>query len=114
MKSFILDDNNDLTLDSLGNIRVEDGLEAYRQHILNEIKLQQYEYPYDLTRGINWLGYVLGQTANLTMWQAQFLDLITSMPFIKSIADWKYNINEHNLQFNLVVNTDLGEITIRG
>lgn len=114
MKSFITDENNDLTLDKWGNIRMEDGIEAYRQHIINEIRLQQYEYPYDLTRGINWLGYVLGHTVNITMWQSQFLSLISSMPFVKNITDWKYNINENNLQFNLVVNTDLGEINIRG
>lgn len=114
MKSFITDENNDLTLDKLGNIRMEDGIEAYRQHIINEIRLQQYEYPYDLTRGINWLGYVLGHTANITMWQSQFLGLISNIPFVKNIMDWKYNVNENNLQFNLVVDTDLGEIDIRG
>lgn len=114
MKSFITDENNDLTLDNLGNIRFEEGIEAYRQHIVNEIRLQQYEYPYDLTQGINWMGYVLGQKPNLVMWQSQFLGLISKMSFVKSILDWKYNIDGNNLLFNLVVDTDLGEITIRG
>ena len=114
MKGFITDENNDLTLDKWGDIRIESGIEAYRQHIINEIRLQQYEYPYDLTRGVNWLGYVLGHNANITMWQSQFLTIITGMYFVKNIMDWKYNIKENVLQFNLVVNTDLGEITIRG
>ena len=114
MKGFITDENNDLTLDKLGNIRMESGIEAYRQHLINEIRLQQYEYAYDLTKGVNWLGYVLGQTANISMWQSQFLDLITSTPFVKNILDWKYNINGNILQFNLVVDTDLGQIDIRG
>lgn len=114
MKSFITDENNDLTLDELGNIRIESGIEAYRQHIVNEIKLQQYEYPYDLTKGINWMGYVLGQKPNLTMWQAQLLGMVSKTSFVKSILDWKHNIDGNNLLFNLVVDTDLGEITIRG
>lgn len=114
MIGFITDENNDFTLDKWGNIRLEDGIEVYRQHIVNEIRLQQYEYPYDLTQGVNWLGYVLGQTANITMWQAQFLGIITQMSFVKNILDWKYNINGKNLQFRLVVDTDLGQIDIRG
>jgi hypothetical protein len=114
MKSFITDENNDLTLDKWGNIRLEDGVEAYRQHIINVIRLQQYEYPYDLMRGINWIGYVFGQTANLTVWESQLFEVISKMSFIKNILDWKYNIEGNVLQFNLVVNTDLGEITIRG
>lgn len=114
MRSFITDDNNDLTLDNLGNIRMETGIEAYRQHIINEIKLQQYEYPYDPSRGINYLGYILGQTGNLVAWEAQVLDTINSMSFVKKIVEWKTNINGNNLLFQLVVDTDLGEINIRG
>jgi len=114
MKSFITDDNNDLTLDNLGNIRMEEGIEAYRQHLVNEIRLQQYEYAYDLTKGVNWMGYVLGQTGNIMMWESQFLALITNTSFVKKILDWKYNVVDNKLLFNLVVDTDLGQIDIRG
>lgn len=114
MKSFITDENNDLTLDKWGNIRMEDGIEAYRQHIVNEIRLQQYEYPYNLNLGINWMGYILGQTGNLVAWESQVLDMINAMPFVKKIVDWKTNVNKNTLLFQLVVDTDLGQIDIRG
>ena len=114
MKSFITDDNNDLTLDKWGNIRFEEGIEAYRQNIVNELRLQQYEYPYDPNKGVNYLGYILGQTGNLVAWESQVLDLINSMPFVNRVVDWKTNIVNRNLLFRLVVDTDLGQIDIRG
>lgn len=116
MIGFILDDNNDLALDSLGNIRMEDGIETYRQHIVNILRLQQYEYPYDLTAGINWLEYVLGGKPNLAVWQAQVLGAIKSLSFVKSIKDWRYDVERSNgnLLFRLVVETDLGDITFEG
>lgn len=114
MKGFITDNNNDLTLDKWGNIRMEDGIEAYRQHIVNEIKLQQYEYPYNLNKGINYFGYILGQTGNLVAWESQVLDAINAMPFVKKIVGWETNIKNNNLLFELIVDTDLGEINIRG
>jgi len=114
MKSFITDENNDLTLDKFGNIRFEDGIEAYRQHIINEVRLQQYEYRYDPERGINYLGYILGQTGNLVAWESQVLDAINAMPFIRQIIEWKTNIVNNNLLFQLVVDTDLGRIEIKG
>ena len=114
MKSFITDENNDLTLDKWGDIRVEEGIEAYRQHIINEIRLQQYEYPYNPNKGINYLGYVLGQTGNLVAWESQVLDAINEMPFVTRIIDWKTNIKDNVLLFQLVVDTDLGQIDIRG
>lgn len=114
MIGFITDNNNDLMLDSVGNLRMDDGVEAYRQHIINRVRLQQYEYQYDLTRGINWLGYLLGNSLNINIWQAQFLSLINSIDFVKSIIDWKYDINDRNLQFRLIVNTEYGNIEFKG
>lgn len=114
MKSFITDENNDLTLDKFGDIRFEDGIEAYRQHIINEVRLQQYEYRYDPERGINYLGYILGQTGNLVAWESQVLDTINAMPFIRQVIEWKTNIVNNNLLFQLVVDTDLGRIEIKG
>ena len=114
MISFITDDNNDLMLDAIGNIKTDTGAEAYRQHLINRVRLQQYEYPYDLTRGINWLGYVLGNTVNLAVWQTQILDMVGSVSFVKSIVVWKYNIKDRTLQFKLVVDTDYGQIELKG
>lgn len=114
MKGFITDENNDLTLDKLGNVRFEEGIEAYRQNIINEIRLQQYEYSYDPNKGINYLGYILGQKGNLLAWESQVLDLVNNMPFVKRIVEWKTNIKDNKLLFQLIVDTDLGQINIRG
>lgn len=114
MLGFITDENNDLMLDNIGNIKTDNGIDAYRQHLVNRIRLQQYEYPYELTRGINWTGYLLGQNMNVNMWESQFLGLINSIDFVKSIIDWRYNIVDNKFLFVLVVETDLGEIEIKG
>lgn len=114
MKGFITDENNDLTLDKWGDIRMESGIEAYRQHIINEIRLQQYEYPYNPNKGVNYLGYILGQTGNLVAWESQILDMVNAMPFVKRIVEWKTNIVDRKLLFQLIVDTDLGKINIRG
>ena len=114
MLGFITNDNNDFMLDDYGNIAMSDGIQAYEQHIKNELKLQQYEYSYKLTDGINYLGYVLGKAPNLQAWETQVLDLVKSMSFVEKIVDWGYDINGNNFQFSLTVSTDLGEITVKG
>lgn len=115
MNGFILDNNNDLMLDSLGNIRMESGIEAYRQHIVNVLRTQQYEYGYDLNTGINWLGYVF-QKPTLQVWESQVLTTVSGLPFVRSIKDWRYDVEKStgNLLFRLVVETDLGDITFEG
>ena len=114
MKSFINDDQNDLMLDSQGNIAVGSDLEAYEQVLKNVLRLQQYEYPYDLERGINWLGYALGREANLQIWESQLLDTVKSQSFVQRIKDWRYDVEDNNLVFLLIVETDAGDITIKG
>lgn len=114
MKCFITDVDNDWKLDSLGNLMVADGIEAYRQNLSNRIRLQQYEYAYDLMRGINYFGYVFADGGNLKAWEAQVLELVSGLEYVKRIVSWAYNIDGNNLQFDLVVETDLGEIEVKG
>ena len=114
MIGFITDDNNDILLDSVGNLKMADGVEAYRQHIINRVRLQQYEYSYDMSRGINWLGYVFGNMRNLPAWQSQMLDLVKHIDFVKDVTDWKYNVDGNNLLFKLAVDTEYGQIEFKG
>lgn len=114
MIGFITDKNNDLTLDEWGDLHTDGGLDAYRQHLVNIVRLQQYEYSYDLSRGLNYLGYILGDTLDLQAWEAQLFDTINKVPFVKGIVDWDYGVEENRFGFRLVVATDLGEIELRG
>ena len=114
MLCFINDEKNDLQLNSLGNIRVEEGIEAYRQILVNVLRLQQFEYLYNLSEGINYLGYVLGDNANLSAWEGQVFEELSKLSFVKSIEDWKYEVEGNVLRFSLSVNTDLGIVEIKG
>lgn len=114
MIGFILNENNDLTLDSTADIQMGEGLVAYQQHLINILRTQQYENSYDVESGINYLGYVLGKGTNLGAWASQVQDAINATPFIQKITDWVYNVEDGNLKFALTVETDLGQITIKG
>ena len=114
MLGFITDDKNDLMLDRLGNIRLEDGIEAQRQNLINALRLQQYEYGYDLTQGLNYMGYILGEGANVSAWESQVFELLGSLDYVKNIVSWAYNVSGDRFLFNLVVDTDLGRIEIEG
>lgn len=114
MKSFLTNTDNDLLLDDLGNISVGSGLDAYTQVLRNAILLQQYEYPYNLNNGVNYLGYILGKAPNVQAWEEQLLNIVEGMPFVEKIINWQYNIENNNFLFTLTVKTDLGNITIEG
>ena len=114
MKSFLTNIDNDIYLDSYGNFSIGEGIEAEEQVIKNVLRLQQYEYPYDLSRGIDYLGNVFSDSPNLTAWQSQILGVVKNLSFVLQITKWTYDTNNNNLQFELGVKTDSGEINIKG
>ncbi|MBQ2396434.1 MAG: hypothetical protein II304_05255, partial [Bacteroidales bacterium] len=65
MFSFVTNDNNDLYLDitdtgglatAASVLQTGNDAEALRQVIVNRVRLQQGEYQYDLSRGIDYMG----------------------------------------------------------
>lgn len=114
MKSFASDINNDIYLDSYGDFTIVSGAEAEAQVIKNVLRLQQYEYSYDLSRGVDYFGNVLTDSPNLLAWQTQVLGIVKGLSFVKQITRWTYKIEEKNLAFELSVKTDSGEVNIKG
>ena len=114
MKSFATDINNDIYLDSYGEFAVVDGAEAEAQVIKNILRVQQYEYSYDLSRGIDYMGNVLTDSPNLLAWQTQLIDVVKGLSFVNQITKWSYKVEKNNLYFELSVTTDNGEIDIKG
>lgn len=114
MIGFLTDENNDLTLDKFGDIAMVDGIDAYRQNLVNEIRLQQFEYGYDLSKGLNYMGYLFGDKGDIVAWESQLFEMLSKKSFIKRIVEWERQVDGNNFLFKLVVETDLGNIEIKG
>lgn len=114
MKSLATNIDNDLYLDSYGDFTVLEGTDAEAQVIKNILRLQQYEYSYDLSKGIDYLGSVLTDSPNLLAWQTQLLAVVKGLSFVRQITKWAYKVENNNLAFELSVRTDNGEINIKG
>lgn len=123
MFSLLTDKNNDLYLDVVDStdkaiansvLVTDDGADALRQVIVNRVRLQQGEYSYDLTRGIDYMGLLLTDTPNVRIWEKQVLDLISEIPEITGIDYWNYGLDGNNFMFKLTVNSDYGTIEIKG
>ena len=123
MLSFLTDDNNDLYLtltDTGGNavdgseLVIGSEIESLRQIIVNKVRLQRGEYQYDLLRGIDYANLILSDTPAVRIWEEQVLDLVKSIPDVKTILYWNYGIEGTNFIFSLIVDTTYGKIEIKG
>lgn len=114
MKSFATDIDNDIYLDQYGELAIVDAADAEAQVIKNIMRLQQYEYSYDLLRGVDYMGSVLTDSPNLLAWQTQVLNIVKNLDFVNQITKWAYKVEDNKLAFELSVSTDNGEINIKG
>lgn len=114
MIGIITDDNNDIVLNDIGNIKMESGAEALRQQLLNRFLLQKREYQYDTNRGVDYSNYIFTDTPMAKLWEAEIFEIIDSIPEILSIVEWQYGTNEGNFEFYLVLDSIYGAIEIKG
>lgn len=114
MIGIITDDNNDIVLNDIGNIKMESGAEALRQQLLNRFLLQKREYQYDTNRGVDYSNYIFTDTPMAKLWEAEVFEIIDSIPEILSIIEWQYGANEGNFEFYLAVDSIYGTIEIKG
>ena len=123
MFSLLTNDKNDLYLDitdavgkaTSGSMLVtSDGANALRQVIVNRVRLQQGEYAYNLSRGIDYMGLLLSDTPLVRLWEKQVLDLIGEIDEIKGIKYWNYGLKDNNFMFCLTVESEYGTVEIKG
>lgn len=123
MFSFLTNDKNDLYLDitnsvgkaTSGSVLVtSDGAEALRQVIVNRVRLQKGEYPYDISRGVDYMGLLLTDTPLVRLWEKQVLDLVDNIDEITAIRYWNYGLDGNNFMFRLTVDSQYGIVEIKG
>lgn len=123
MFSLLTNNNNDLYLNitDTGGKAVSGSVlvagtdsEALRQELVNRVRLQRGEYSYNLTRGIDYMGLLLTDTPLVRIWEEQVLDLVRNIPSITGIIYWNYGLEGNNFKFRLTVDSDYGEIEIKG
>ncbi|MBQ2174087.1 MAG: hypothetical protein II453_03090 [Alphaproteobacteria bacterium] len=123
MFSFVTNDNNDLYLDitdtgglatAASVLQTGNDAEALRQVIVNRVRLQQGEYQYDLSRGIDYMGLLLTDKPQVRLWEGQVLDLVRTISEITGIIYWNYGLKGNNFTFRLSVDTVYGKIEIKG
>ncbi|MEE1227258.1 MAG: hypothetical protein UHM08_09175 [Bacteroidales bacterium] len=123
MFSLLTDKNNDLYLNITDNtglaisnsvLATDDSSDALRQVIVNRVRLQQGEYKYDLSRGIDYMGLLLTDTPLVRIWENQVLSLVSNIPEITGIRYWNYGLEDNNFIFRLTVDSEYGTIEIKG
>lgn len=109
MKTLTVDSNNDLCLNSLGNLAVSSDLSAILLACEQAVKAQFGEMIYAVDRGIPYRVLAWDRQANLIQLEAFIRRAITNITGVVGIKEFKIT-NENNLiTYSVIIKTKYGE-----
>ena len=112
MKTISLDNNNNILLDSYGNIAFKENSQALAQDIANELSLCLGENPYNTQEGINYDDDVLGVFGGYEFLEEQFKNRILENEEVITVSDININYNNNQLQITSNINSIYGAINV--
>lgn len=110
-----IDRENDILLDeSSGNIAMSDGKEGCAEIVTHVLRTQQGELQFNAEAGVPYMELVFTSEANLPLWMHYMRKVALAVDGVSEINDFSYQIKENRLTYEMIVNTEIGEVTING
>lgn len=113
-KTFLVDSNNDLYLDSNGNIAIGSNLIAVLQTCEHVAKTRLGEEVLVITDGIPYFETVWNGSPNLIQFEAAMRFALLQVPDVTEIVSLNTVIVDDVLQYEAVIRTIYGQGTING
>ena len=120
------DEHNDLYLDGAGNLALASDREALANIVLNVFRTNYGELQFNTDDGIPYFATVFNNAPNVRMFEAFLRDRALSISGIESVGTFSYEVaetsvkfgdkerREYHLNYRMIVNSDIGAITING
>lgn len=114
MLSFLTNSNNDIFIDSSGNLAIGQNINALANVSKNKILTTLGEPQYNQLDGIPYFETIFCDTPKIDLFQASQIEALESLEHVNKVA--KYDYTQENGVFNYVVtiDSDFGEIQLNG
>ena len=114
MTTFSVNENNDLFLDTSGNISMSDGIEGVKNICLNAAQAQRGEMIYNLNDGVPTKSTVWSGTPNLTQFEIGLRSQLENVDGVSKIINLQSSVNGEIVSYSAIIQTTFGETQING
>jgi methionyl-tRNA synthetase len=114
MITIATNDNNDIYLDSIGNLVLSEGKEAVAQVCRNEILTIKGELKYDTDKGIPYWDILSTGRADLDTLRFYILKTVQKIDEVQTIKSLNFETNNDEIRYTLNIETQNGEAVING
>lgn len=108
------DDTADLFLDKFGNLAMADDINALSYIVLNVVRTVRGELIYDGEIGVPYFTTIFASPPNLSLWSYYVKEAALSVPGVSAVDSFVYENNGGEISYEMVVKTNIGEVTVNG
>lgn len=110
--SIKVDSNNDIALDSSGNITLLSGVDALEQDVRLATLMRTGEDIYNVNSGVGYFDYVFAPQQNYDDARKSLITAITSSPDVVSVESLTLTIVDNTFEFEAQINSIYGPLTV--
>lgn len=116
MTGIDLDENNDIYLDSNGNLALCKDIDAVKVSVSCETKTNYGEVVLDINKGIPYFATIFTAHPDIELWKSYMKKTILGVPKVLGISAFKTYIDYQKslLKYTVVINTEYGTEEING
>ena len=114
MKTLSTNENNDLYIDSSGNLAVSNDIYALSNVIKNKALTTLGEPQYNIQNGIPYFETIFTDTPSIDLYQAKLIKDIENTENTERVKSFDYTENNGILNYTATIQSTYGDITLNG
>ena len=114
MQTISVNQNNDIYVDTSGNIAMGKDKYALSDICKNKVLTTLGEPEYNQTAGIPYFETVFCDTPKIDLFQTAVIETIEQTDNVNRVTNFDYDQNNGVLSYSLIINTDFGDIQLNG
>lgn len=107
-------ENNDIFLDSSGNIAMSTDINALANVSKNKVLTTLGEPEYNQLDGIPYFETIFTDTPKIDLFQAAVIDTLESLDEVQRVTNFDYEQNNGVFSYSLIEKTTYGDIQLNG
>lgn len=114
MKTILTNKDNDLYINSSGNLAIGEGLEAAANVSKNAVLVNYGECEYNTTVGVPYFDTIFNDFPLIDLFQAAIIRVLENLNFVQRTYNFNYQEKNGVFSYSVTEKTDLGDIQING
>ena len=114
MQTISVNQNNDIYVDTSGNIAMGKDKYALSDICKNKVLTTLGEPEYNQTAGIPYFETVFCDTPKIDLFQTAVIETIEQTDNVNRVTNFDYDQNNGVLSYSLIINSDFGDIQLNG